>query len=218
MESERFDRLARVWSAHARRRTVVGALLGGAFGLAGFEEIDAKGKKGKKVTLCLGGQTLSVKKSKKGKLFKQGATQGACAGSPPTSPPASPPGPPPPPSGPTCADGIKNGEETDVDCGGPRCPACEINRFCKRSSDCRTNMCDFGLCTRCTNSIQCFSDSNGSCICDAATGSCLSNVEPLKEVTSCAECGNLVCVERRQRLVCIPTCGSSETCNTQDDG
>lgn len=26
----------------------------------------------------------------------------------------------------TCTDGIQNGEETGVDCGGPDCPACEV--------------------------------------------------------------------------------------------
>jgi Metallo-peptidase family M12/Secretion system C-terminal sorting domain len=28
------------------------------------------------------------------------------------------------PSGPSCSDGIQNGQETGIDCGGPNCPAC----------------------------------------------------------------------------------------------
>lgn len=32
--------------------------------------------------------------------------------------------PPPPPADPTCTDGIQNGSETGVDCGGPDCTAC----------------------------------------------------------------------------------------------
>lgn len=33
-------------------------------------------------------------------------------------------GTPPPPPTPTCTDGIQNGNETGVDCGGPDCPSC----------------------------------------------------------------------------------------------
>ena len=31
---------------------------------------------------------------------------------------------------PTCSDGIQNGQETGVDCGGPTCPACEVTPTC----------------------------------------------------------------------------------------
>ena len=47
-----------------------------------------------------------------------------------------------------CADGIKNGTETDVDCGGS-CGACPIDSACAQSSDCKNAQCVMGLCTAC---------------------------------------------------------------------
>lgn len=46
---------------------------------------------------------------------------------------------------PTCDDGEKNGDETDVDCGGP-CGACEEGRACDTDSDCTTSSCVEGVC------------------------------------------------------------------------
>lgn len=42
----------------------------------------------------------------------------------------------------TCTDGLKNGTETDVDCGGGACPACVTGQSCVTSSDCTTSLCD----------------------------------------------------------------------------
>jgi hypothetical protein len=36
----------------------------------------------------------------------------------------------------SCADGVKNGSETDVDCGGSECSPCKVGRDCIRSEDC----------------------------------------------------------------------------------
>jgi hypothetical protein len=42
-----------------------------------------------------------------------------------------------------CAvDGIKNGNETDVDCGGPSCVACATGRGCAVDADCATGLCN----------------------------------------------------------------------------
>ena len=46
----------------------------------------------------------------------------------------------------TCDDGEKNGDETDIDCGGS-CPACARGNDCKLDSDCISNFCnDDGKC------------------------------------------------------------------------
>jgi hypothetical protein len=42
---------------------------------------------------------------------------------------------------PTCYDNEKNGDETDVDCGGPKCPGCAAGKSCKTQSDCRSRVC-----------------------------------------------------------------------------
>lgn len=46
-----------------------------------------------------------------------------------------------------CNDGVKNGDETDTDCGGPLCPVCGAGRKCKINSDCVSgNSCNSGIC------------------------------------------------------------------------
>lgn len=42
----------------------------------------------------------------------------------------------------SCGDSIKNQDETDVDCGGTRCPKCADTKNCNQSSDCISNFCN----------------------------------------------------------------------------
>lgn len=62
----------------------------------------------------------------------------------PTAPPPSthPTGAPtlgPTPS--TCNDGVRNGQETDVDCGGYECHGCFAGRNCTQGIDCMSGLC-----------------------------------------------------------------------------
>jgi len=41
---------------------------------------------------------------------------------------------------------VKNGLETDVDCGGGTCPACASGKVCKASTDCKPGICSSGKC------------------------------------------------------------------------
>jgi len=47
---------------------------------------------------------------------------------------------------PTCDDSLKNGEEEDVDCGGPTCGPCADGQGCLSPSDCQSNVCISGKC------------------------------------------------------------------------
>jgi hypothetical protein len=49
---------------------------------------------------------------------------------------------------PTCSDVVKNGDETDIDCGGPsfRCPRCDATRSCTTGTDCKSGLCTGGVC------------------------------------------------------------------------
>jgi hypothetical protein len=47
---------------------------------------------------------------------------------------------------PSCSDGITDGKETDVDCGGPDCPKCGVARACQVGTDCVTLLCLFARC------------------------------------------------------------------------
>ncbi len=46
----------------------------------------------------------------------------------------------------TCTDGVKDGAETDVDCGGPSCPTCKDGRACVTETDCVSLTCSAGIC------------------------------------------------------------------------
>ena len=48
-------------------------------------------------------------------------------------------------SAPTCHDGVTNGTETDVDCGGTMCLPCHPGQMCKTGSDCAGGSCS-GTC------------------------------------------------------------------------
>ena len=41
----------------------------------------------------------------------------------------------------SCSDGVRNGRETDVDCGGSDCAPCETGAGCCDSSDCASAVC-----------------------------------------------------------------------------
>lgn len=43
---------------------------------------------------------------------------------------------------PSCSDGARNGNESDVDCGGPLCSACAVGARCNVNSDCSTSRCN----------------------------------------------------------------------------
>ena len=104
----------------------------------------------------------------------------------------------------TCTDGIKNGQETDVDCGGPQCPACQTGKACLVNGDCVSNACMANVCqpiAPCSCSLphanaQC--TNNGPCTivsCDAGYADCnrlaTDGCETLvaTDVNNCGACG-----------------------------
>ncbi|MDB6019042.1 MAG: hypothetical protein JWR19_3531 [Pedosphaera sp.] len=78
---------------------------------------------------------------------------------------------------PSCTDAIKNGTETDIDCGGGTCVTCVNGKMCGGNGDCQSGLCQGGVCT-----INCTA---GQVNCG---GTCrnLSN-----DVNNCGSCGNL---------------------------
>src|SRR5262245_23064603 len=56
-------------------------------------------------------------------------------------------------SGPSCSDGVLNGNETAIDCGGT-CLGCPGGAVCRIDQDCRSGKCLAGAC----QDIQCNSD------------------------------------------------------------
>lgn len=61
------------------------------------------------------------------------------------------------PEGPDeCTDGIRNGTESDIDCGGSDCEPCADGGSCFADADCQSNNCAAGFCEQasCTDGVQ----------------------------------------------------------------
>jgi cysteine-rich repeat protein len=48
---------------------------------------------------------------------------------------------------PRCDDGIKNGFESDLDCGGNTCAGCQLGELCLTNLDCHASICQQGACS-----------------------------------------------------------------------
>lgn len=86
----------------------------------------------------------------------------------------------------TCTDGIRNGDESDVDCGG-LCACCEAGHDCFDYSDCCDEFCEDGECSTvlpigspCTDGVQCESGVcvDGVCCNNDCFGTCIECNQP----------------------------------------
>lgn len=92
---------------------------------------------------------------------------------------------------PSCADARINEDETDVDCGGPNCPACDTGKACVTNSGCMSQVCVQHACaapscddfTR--NGAETGVDCGGGCLGCAAGLPC----------TQGSDCASLVCTD-----------------------
>jgi len=100
----------------------------------------------------------------------------------------------------SCNDNSKNGDESDIDCGG-RCNRCINGKACASLKDCKSGLCASGTCVECGGPAQCGSDANGACNCELVLVgelellACNSAAPPVATVSSCEQCApNLNCV------------------------
>ncbi len=132
-----------------------------------------------------------------------------------------------------CADGFMNGDETDVDCGGPTCGPCADGLACGLASDCTSIVCTGNVCQvpTCSDVVQnqdetdvdCGGVSCPGCLdgesCllagDCTSGVCTGN---LCQVPTCSDgvsnqdetdvdCGGTTCA----------TCPNGDTCSAGSD-
>lgn len=80
MDGTQFDHLTRTVAARASRRSALAMVAGIGAGIVGASAGQGKKKRKQKVTLCLGGLTLSVPKKRQRSFLRLGATPGACPG------------------------------------------------------------------------------------------------------------------------------------------
>ena len=90
---------------------------------------------------------------------------------------------------PACTDGIQNGGETALDCGGGACPPCVVGQTCGVGSDCTSGVCTSGVCQApaCNDGVK-----NGSETALDCGGSCAPCVDGLACVVN-ADCTSGVC-------------------------
>ncbi len=82
----------------------------------------------------------------------------------------------------SCVDGQKDGDETDVDCGGGCGTTCEIDQTCASSKDCAEGTCEAGVCKACSQNVDCASGFcvDGVCCDGPCDGSCEACERTLK--------------------------------------
>jgi hypothetical protein len=106
------------------------------------------------------------------------------------------------PDAPSCTDGIQNGTETDIDCGGT-CRACAVGRHCTGGLDCLSSNCTSGVCASCANGIMDWIETGVDCgggVCPAcvvgqrclANSDCVSASCPVRDASS-RICASVAC-------------------------
>ncbi len=92
---------------------------------------------------------------------------------------------------PACDDGIRNGGETDVDCGGAECLACGGGSACSTGTDCLSGVCEGGACL----ASSCEDGVHNSMETDVDCGG--PDCRPCRAMHHCAvdeDCESLVCI------------------------
>ena len=97
------------------------------------------------------------------------------------------------PAADTCGDGVRNGGETDVDCGGPACGRCGLGKACAAALDCLSEVCEGGKCAgsgpACTDGVKGGDETDVDC-----GGGCPAACGDGKGCRVAADCRSLVCI------------------------
>ena len=92
-----------------------------------------------------------------------------------------------------CDNGVRDGGETDTDCGGPTCKRCETGLHCARNADCGSGRCDKALriCISCSDNLANGDETAVDC---GGCGYCDPCAAGKRCVSDCDCAGALVCV------------------------
>jgi hypothetical protein len=138
----------------------------------------------------------------------------------------------------SCSDGVKNGAETDVDCGGGLCDKCAEDQACGADADCGTTSCKAGKCAippapTCVDGVKNQQETDVDCAGECAPCGdgkiCVSNNDcgsGLCTAGTCAPTGKPTCVDGKKNqdetdVDCgggtCPKCGYAKACMTPSD-
>lgn len=120
----------------------------------------------------------------------------------------------------TCTDGMKNVDETDLDCGGPDCDPCDTGKLCNTATDCYHGVCDVGgtcAAPTCTDGVQNGGDylmNNGETDLDCG-GPCGATCGPNKVCDVNGDCVGNQCTGMGG--TCVPNCSDQVKNNVETD-
>jgi hypothetical protein len=134
---------------------------------------------------------------------------------------------------PVCSDGVQNGVETAVDCGGGSCPPCAVGLTCNVGSDCTTGVCTGGVCqaAACNDGVKNGAETSvdcggGTCPTCATGQACLLGADCTTGVCTGGICQAAACndgVKNGNETsvdcgggVCTP-CAAGKNCNVGTD-
>ncbi|MDB4935039.1 MAG: hypothetical protein JWP87_2011 [Labilithrix sp.] len=91
---------------------------------------------------------------------------------------------------PGCADLVKNGTETDVDCGGSCTTKCATAKVCALGSDCASGVCSANLCVApvCNDTVKNGTETDTDC-----GGTCATKCADTKGCAAAADCTSGLC-------------------------
>ena len=129
----------------------------------------------------------------------------------------------------TCSDGVKNGSETGLDCGGSDCNQCAVGGGCQTNANCLSGYCKGNFCAeaKCTdgekNGVETDVDCGGDCgacgpgqACikadDCGTGVCESNL--CLEPQALCQAGELQCKDEATAQTCEGAGGDAQWVDT----
>jgi hypothetical protein len=114
---------------------------------------------------------------------------------------------------PACVDSLRNGAETDVDCGGVECGACSDGKICSVASDCVSKSCSGGTCAPalCTDGVQNALETDIDC-----GGNCGATCEAGESCSGDGDCARGPCVGGV--CTCTPICPVNQCGTALADG
>lgn len=99
-----------------------------------------------------------------------------------------------------CKNGLKDGDEADVDCGGSCVKKCGPGAACGGDADCAGGSCSGGACApTCTDGVKNGDETDADC-----GGACPSDCGPGKSCVANADCASALC--DAGTLTCTSTC------------
>ena len=116
-----------------------------------------------------------------------------------------------------CSDGVKNGSESDIDCGGACGQKCSAGKSCQASSDCGSNICWNGACTAATanDSVKNGAETDVDCGGGSAPGCSIGKSCSVNGDCASATCLSGVCRPSGSCNVAADCPGSDSACSTR---